>query len=135
VPTEEDCCDEALLGCLESVKSGLHDGPKYDSASAIAYASTQENVETVMIGGRIVTEDRRIKTIDETRVLDNVSRRPESLQNRIWHSLIGELRSPVFYLSEIQCWDPFYHALTRRSRPSILCFESPIRFWSMIVLR
>ena len=44
--------------------------PMYDIYAQIAYSLKASNVETVIIGGRIVMRDRKLLTIDEPRVLE-----------------------------------------------------------------
>lgn len=44
--------------------------PRYDVYSQIAYSLKGSDVETVVIGGRVVMRDRRLLTIDEPRVLE-----------------------------------------------------------------
>jgi len=53
--------------------------PVHDPYPAVAYAARPENVDTVIIGGRVVMEHRQLKTIDEERVIHEVSRRAGSL--------------------------------------------------------
>ena len=44
--------------------------PMYDIYAQIAYSLKASDVETVMIGGRVVMRDRKLLTIDEPRVLE-----------------------------------------------------------------
>jgi 5-methylthioadenosine/S-adenosylhomocysteine deaminase len=44
--------------------------PMYDVYAQIAYSLKGSDVETVMIGGRVVMRDRKLLTIDEPRVLE-----------------------------------------------------------------
>jgi 5-methylthioadenosine/S-adenosylhomocysteine deaminase len=43
--------------------------PMYDVYSALAYALKASNVETVIIGGRVVMRDRILLTLRETEIL------------------------------------------------------------------
>jgi 5-methylthioadenosine/S-adenosylhomocysteine deaminase len=42
----------------------------YDVYAQIAYSLKGSDVETVMIGGRVVMRDRKLLTIDEPKVLE-----------------------------------------------------------------
>jgi len=44
--------------------------PMYDVYAQIAYSLKGGDVETVVIGGRVVMRDRKLLTIDEPRVLE-----------------------------------------------------------------
>jgi len=44
--------------------------PMYDVYSQIAYSLKGSDVETVVIGGRVVMRDHKLLTVDESRVLD-----------------------------------------------------------------
>jgi len=43
--------------------------PMYDVYAQIAYSLKGSDVETVVIGGRVVMQDRKLLTVDEPRVL------------------------------------------------------------------
>ncbi|MBL8192164.1 MAG: 5'-deoxyadenosine deaminase, partial [Acidobacteria bacterium] len=56
----------------------LHTLPNYDPVSAIVYAAQPENVETVLIDGKVVMRDRELLTLNESRVMaeaENEARR------------------------------------------------------------
>jgi 5-methylthioadenosine/S-adenosylhomocysteine deaminase len=42
----------------------------YDVYAQIAYSLKASDVETVLIGGRVVMRDRKLLTVDEPRVLE-----------------------------------------------------------------
>ena len=44
--------------------------PMYDIYAQIAYSLKGSEVETVVIGGRVVMRDRKLLTVDEPRVLE-----------------------------------------------------------------
>jgi len=44
--------------------------PMYDIYAQIAYSLKGSDVETVIIGGKVVMRDRRLLTVDETKVLE-----------------------------------------------------------------
>ena len=48
----------------------LHTSPAPDPVSTIVYSATPENVETVIIDGRVVMRDRILTTLDETDVIE-----------------------------------------------------------------
>jgi 5-methylthioadenosine/S-adenosylhomocysteine deaminase len=56
--------------------------PVHDPISSLVYCATQENVQTVIIGGRIIMRDRVVLTVDEKSVLERANRSIESLMNR-----------------------------------------------------
>jgi 5-methylthioadenosine/S-adenosylhomocysteine deaminase len=56
--------------------------PSYQPVSTIVYASTQENVETVIIDGRIIMKERKILTVRESEILDKARKTVVSLKNR-----------------------------------------------------
>ncbi len=53
--------------------------PVHNSASNIVYCATQENVQTVIIDGRVVMRDRRILTVSESEVIKNSARVAQEL--------------------------------------------------------
>jgi 5-methylthioadenosine/S-adenosylhomocysteine deaminase len=69
---------EKEIGSLEAGKkadlvllqvSGAHAVPLYDAYSQIVYALKASDVETVVIAGRVVMQNRRMLTLNETEVL------------------------------------------------------------------
>jgi 5-methylthioadenosine/S-adenosylhomocysteine deaminase len=56
--------------------------PSRDPISTIVYMATQENVETVIIDGRMVMKDRKLLTVNEKEVIDKVRKIAASLRNR-----------------------------------------------------
>ena len=48
----------------------LHTTPAPDPVSTIVYSATPENVETVIIDGRVVMRDRGLTTLDETDIIE-----------------------------------------------------------------
>ena len=57
--------------------------PMYDVYAQIAYSLKASDVETVIIGGRVVTRDRKLLTIDEPTVLDKAREYGESVQKSL----------------------------------------------------
>lgn len=57
--------------------------PLHDPVSAVVYSATAADVETVIVNGRIVMEDRKIQTMDENTILEAASRSGENLVGRI----------------------------------------------------
>jgi 5-methylthioadenosine/S-adenosylhomocysteine deaminase len=47
----------------------LHTLPDYDPVSAIVYAAQTDNVETVLIDGKVVMRNRKLLTLDENKVM------------------------------------------------------------------
>jgi cytosine/adenosine deaminase-related metal-dependent hydrolase len=80
------------LGSLEAGKRAdliiinldrLHSAPSPpDLISAIAYSAQASDVETVIIDGRIVMQERQLKTIDERAVIDEANREAALLMSR-----------------------------------------------------
>jgi 5-methylthioadenosine/S-adenosylhomocysteine deaminase len=73
---------ERLIGTLEPGKKadivilGLnepHLTPLYDEYSHLVYAANGADVDTVLINGRVVMQDRRLLTIDEKEVMERVN--------------------------------------------------------------
>ena len=56
--------------------------PSYDPVSTLVYSATQENVETVIIDGKIVMKDRKMMTVNEDEVINSASKIVNSLRNR-----------------------------------------------------
>ena len=63
----------------------LHTLPNYDPVSAIVYAAQPENVETVLIDGKVLMRNRELLTLDESRVMaeaENEARRFATIYQR-----------------------------------------------------
>lgn len=58
--------------------------PEYDTVAHIVYSAGAADVDTVIVDGQIIMQERQIKTIDETLVYQEVARRAKSLVNSIW---------------------------------------------------
>jgi 5-methylthioadenosine/S-adenosylhomocysteine deaminase len=56
--------------------------PLFDLYAHVAYAAASSDVDTVIIDGRVVMENRRILTLDEDAVLEEAQRTAEALVNR-----------------------------------------------------
>jgi 5-methylthioadenosine/S-adenosylhomocysteine deaminase len=79
-------CDD--FGCLEPGKRAdlflfdpLHAKsiPVHDPVSTLVYSSGEVNVRTVIVGGRVVLDDRRIVGVDETAILREAQTLAEEL--------------------------------------------------------
>jgi 5-methylthioadenosine/S-adenosylhomocysteine deaminase len=80
------------IGSIESGKradvvvlsiSGLHATPAAaDLASAIVYSAQPDDVETVIIDGRIVLRDRELLTLDEAKVRSDANEQAVELFKR-----------------------------------------------------
>lgn len=57
--------------------------PIYDVYAQIAYALKGSDVETVMIGGRVVMRDRKVLTVDEARVLEKAREYGEAVKKSL----------------------------------------------------
>ena len=57
--------------------------PTYDPVASLVYSATPENVETVIIDGKIVMEERRMKTVDENNLVKEVYEIGERIMNKI----------------------------------------------------
>ena len=66
----------------------IHTIPSPDPVSTIVYSATPQNVETVMIDGRIVMRDRELTTLDEVDVIE----RAQSAASWIARSIANEKR-------------------------------------------
>jgi 5-methylthioadenosine/S-adenosylhomocysteine deaminase len=76
---------DALIGSLENGKKAdiqiinpdqPHWYPRYDPYTGIAYAMHSEDVESVIVNGRILMKDRELLTIDEHRVIREMKAQP-----------------------------------------------------------
>lgn len=56
--------------------------PLFDLYAHVAYAAASSDVDTVIIDGRVVMENRRILTLDEDAVMEEAQRTAESLVSR-----------------------------------------------------
>lgn len=59
-----------------------HLTPCYDPVSTIVYAATGEDVDTVVIDGQIVMQGRKVLTLDETAILEDIRRRYRQVEQR-----------------------------------------------------
>jgi 5-methylthioadenosine/S-adenosylhomocysteine deaminase len=57
--------------------------PMYDIYAQIAYALKESEVETVIIGGRVVMRDRKLLTIDESKVLEKAREYQKSVSTSL----------------------------------------------------
>jgi 5-methylthioadenosine/S-adenosylhomocysteine deaminase len=57
--------------------------PVYDPVASIVYSASPENVETVIIDGRVVLDSRRMVTVDEEKASRAVSRIAKRLSRKI----------------------------------------------------
>ena len=57
--------------------------PLFNEVSHIVYSARAADVDTVLIKGKIVMEDREVKTVDVHRVLDMAEKTKESLLTRL----------------------------------------------------
>ena len=53
----------------------LHWYPRHDRLSLLTYSAAASDVDTVIINGKIVLENKQLKTIDEERLIEEVNRR------------------------------------------------------------
>jgi 5-methylthioadenosine/S-adenosylhomocysteine deaminase len=57
--------------------------PMYDVYAQIAYSLKGSDVETVVIGGRVVMKNRKLLTIDEPRVLEKAREYGKSVSSSL----------------------------------------------------
>ncbi|MEZ4774111.1 MAG: amidohydrolase [Bacteroidia bacterium] len=60
-----------------------HNQPQYDIFSLLVYSTDAADVETVIVDGKIVMENRQLLTIDEAEVLANFSRITSEIQKEM----------------------------------------------------
>jgi len=72
---------DADLAILDFKKPHLY--PLYNEVSHLVYSATAADVDTVLIKGRIVMENREIKTIDTHKLLEMAEKTKESLLERL----------------------------------------------------
>jgi 5-methylthioadenosine/S-adenosylhomocysteine deaminase len=53
-----------------------------DPVSSLVYSATQENIHTVLVNGRVIMEDRKIRTVDEGQTLDSARESGRKLAKR-----------------------------------------------------
>jgi len=82
---------QSQIGSIESGKKAdlillslkrPHLTPMFNAISHLAYAAEGSDVETVIINGKIIMENRRVGTLDENRVLQNAEDRGCKLLER-----------------------------------------------------
>lgn len=83
---------EATIGSLETGKQGdvivvrldgLHSTPHTaDLVSALVYSAQPNDVETVLIGGRLVLQEKKLLTIEEPELVEEVNRESQMLLRR-----------------------------------------------------
>jgi 5-methylthioadenosine/S-adenosylhomocysteine deaminase len=56
--------------------------PVHNSVSSLVYCATQENVDTVIVDGRILMQGRKVKSIDEESLLEKAERVGYALAER-----------------------------------------------------
>jgi 5-methylthioadenosine/S-adenosylhomocysteine deaminase len=83
---------EKQIGSLEAGKKAdlilvdtraPHATPMYDAYAQIVYALKASDVRTTIIGGRIVMEDRKMLTLDETEILEKAAEYKRKVQASI----------------------------------------------------
>ncbi len=57
--------------------------PLYNEASHLVYAAKASDVETVIINGKIIMENRKLVTLDIEKVMENVEKTKNSLLNKL----------------------------------------------------
>jgi len=62
-----------------------HNMPIHDPISTLVYSSNGGDVDTVIIDGKIIMENREIKTLDEREVLEKAQEVAENLVQRMVH--------------------------------------------------
>lgn len=70
--------------------SGPHNQPLHRPVSALVYSAHAEDVESVVVGGKIVMRNRQIQTLNEREVIAEAQRRIQSLFRR---SGLAELKA------------------------------------------
>ncbi|MBY6037407.1 amidohydrolase [Fictibacillus nanhaiensis] len=61
----------------------LHLTPGHETANLLVYAATGQDVDTVIIDGKVVMRGRELKTIDEEKVMANAKERTKQLLERL----------------------------------------------------
>ncbi|KZE63850.1 N-ethylammeline chlorohydrolase [Fictibacillus phosphorivorans] len=61
----------------------LHLTPSHEPANLLVYSATGQDVDTVIIDGKIVMRGRELKTIDEEKVMANAKERTKELLQRL----------------------------------------------------
>lgn len=83
---------EKLIGSIEAGKradiaivdfNDLHQTPAFNVYSHLVYATKAEDVRTVVINGKIVMLDRRLLTLDETRIKRDANRYRQKIINSL----------------------------------------------------
>jgi 5-methylthioadenosine/S-adenosylhomocysteine deaminase len=79
---------EEIVGSIEAGKHAdiilinarkPHLMPIHDAASAVVWAANGEDVDTVIIDGKIIMEKRHVLTINEDEILNRVERRKHKI--------------------------------------------------------
>ena len=70
------------LGSLENGKladivivetKSVNMNPIYDPYSALVYSANASNVDTVIVNGKVIVEDKEIKTVDYKKVIKDIT--------------------------------------------------------------
>ena len=54
--------------------------PIYDPYSALVYSANASNVDTVIVNGKMIVEDKQIKTVDSKKVIKDITDFKEKVQ-------------------------------------------------------
>jgi len=76
---------KADLAIINLKKPHLY--PLYNESSHLVYAAKASDVETVLINGKIVMENRRLTTLNTEKVMENVEEAKSSLLNKLTGSV------------------------------------------------
>lgn len=63
--------------------SGAHNQPVHNVAAALLYSVRASDVRTVIVDGRVVMEDRKLRTLDKAEILAQVNRNMGRLAQRV----------------------------------------------------
>ena len=47
--------------------------PIYDPYSALVYSANASNIDTVIVNGKVIVEDKEIKTVDYKKVIKDIT--------------------------------------------------------------
>ncbi|MFN8442430.1 MAG: amidohydrolase [Caldilineaceae bacterium] len=78
---------ELKAGCLADIVlvdlSGAHQQPQHNIAANLLYSTRANDVQTVIVNGNVIMQDRKLLTLDKTEIIRQVNKTMDRLAQRI----------------------------------------------------
>ncbi len=55
------------------LQKSVNMNPIYDPYSALVYSANASNVDTVIVNGKVIVEDKEIKTVDYKKIINDIT--------------------------------------------------------------